>query len=240
MRIEDVFKTKKPIIGVLHNKGKNEEEILQIAKQEIKDYVENGVNGIIVENYFGDEKAAEMVLSYMSQQKDLIYGIGLLGFEQLSFDLAKKYHAHFIQIDSITSHLAPVDDIAYGKFIEANRKTCNAFLFGGVRFKYQPYLSGRSLEEDLKIGMERCDAICVTQDRTGQETDISKIKEYRSIIKDFPLIVAAGMTPDNCAEQLAIADGGVVGSYFKDTYQDTGTVDKSHVKYFMDKVKAVR
>ena len=30
---------------------------------------------------------------------------------------------------------------------------------GGVRFKYQPVNSGRSTEEDLKICMNRCDAI---------------------------------------------------------------------------------
>lgn len=240
MKLKDVFKTNKPIIGVLHAKGDSKEKKLELAKKEIDIYREHGVDGIIVENYFGDEKDAEMILKYVSGLEDVVYGIGLLGYDALSFKLAEKYHASFVQIDSVASHLPEKEDEEYGKFLEELRRNSKVFLLGGVRFKYQPYLSGRTLEEDLKIGMQRCDAICVTQDKTGQETDMEKIKKYRSILQDFPLVVAAGLTPSNVKEQLSIADGGVVGSYFKDTFKDTGDVDSQHVEVFMEKVRALR
>jgi hypothetical protein len=51
------------------------------------------------------------------------------------------------------------------------------------------------------------------------------------------LVVGAGVTPRNCAEQLAVADAVIVGSYLKDTYADTGDVDENHALEF---VRAVR
>ena len=60
------------------------------------------------------------------------------------------------------------------------------------------------------------------------------IQEFRNIIGDFPLIVGAGMTAENCVKQFAVADGGIVGSYFKDTYEVTGTVDVEHVKKLIE------
>ena len=51
-------------------------------------------------------------------------------------------------------------------------------LLGGVRFKYQPVHSGRTLEEDLRIGMERCDAIVCTGEGTGIPTPLGKVEEF--------------------------------------------------------------
>ena len=87
------------------------------------------------------------------------------------------------------------------------------------------------------LGMQRCDAIVVTGDATGQETDENKIREFKAIIGDFPLIIGAGITLDNCQDQLALGAGAVVGSYFKDTYKDTGNVCAEHVSQLMKKVK---
>ena len=80
----------------------------------------------------------------------------------------------------------------------------------------------------------------MTQDATGQETSIDKIRSFRAGLGDFPLIVAAGVTPENARESLKIADGAVVGSYFKDTYHDDGEVSLDHVRAIMDAVHAVR
>ena len=111
---------------------------------------------------------------------------------------------------------------------------------GGVRFKYQPVLSENSVEEDLKIAMTRCDAVCVTQDATGQETSMVKIRQFREGLGDFPLIIGAGVTPANVEEQFKIADGAIVGSFFKDSYKDDGELSADHVKEMMDAVKRIR
>lgn len=235
--IADTFGTYKPIIGMLHLKGESDHEILMQVDKEINLMLDNKVDCVLVENYFGTPEQAEMVLKYISEKyPDICYGINLLHDDALAFELAGKYNAKFIQLDSVSGHLGEEEDKKFEEFIENARKNCNAFVLGGVRFKYQPYKSGRRLDEDLAIGMKRCDAIVVTGDATGQETDLEKILSFRRIIGDFPLFVGAGMTPENAGEQLAIADGAVVGSYFKDTYKDTGDICAAHICELMASV----
>lgn len=238
----DLFKNKKPIFAMLHLKGNNDEEVFERAKKEIDIYRNGGVDAVIVENYYGNFYQMEKVLEYLQNNKfeGLIYGVNCLNNDAMGFDLANRYGASFVQFDSVAGHVKQRDDYTYEAFINKYRKESKAFILGGVRFKYQPYLSGRTLEEDLKIGMTRCDAIVVTQDATGQETSMEKIKEFRNIIGEFPLVIGAGITAENCAEQLAVGDAAIVGSYFKDTYKDTGDVDPTHVKALIDAVSKIR
>ena len=237
----DLFKNSKPILGMLHLKGDTDEEVFQIALKEIDFLCKNGVDAVVVENYFGKPHHVEMMLQYLKENRsDIIYGVNLLDDDRFGFQLAKKYDAKFIQLDSVAGHLELPEDERFHHFITSKRKECDSFVLGGVRFKYQPYKSGRTLEEDLKIGMTRCDAVVVTGDATGMETDIDKISSFRKIIGDFTLIIGAGMTAENCSKQLELADAAVVGSYFKDNYKDSGDVCAAHVTTFMDAVRKCR
>ncbi|CEG26376.1 BtpA/SgcQ family protein [Bacillus sp. B-jedd] len=237
----DLFGGNKPIMGMLHLKGNDEGSMLDIAKKEIDLLLDNGVNAVIVENYFGSVEDVATVLDYLQREKvNIVYGVNVLDHDELAFEFANKYGAKFIQLDSVAGHLEPEKDAEFHDKITKWRNESSAFVMGGVRFKYQPYKSGRSLEEDLEIGMSRCDALVVTGDGTGMQTPIEKINEFRKMVKDFPLIIGAGMTPENCAEQLKVADGAIVGSYFKDTYTDKGNVDASHVQFFMRAVEGCR
>lgn len=84
--------------------------------------------------------------------------------------------------------------------------------------------------------MNLCDAVVVTGAGTGKETPLDKIKAFRKILGDFPLIIGAGLTADNI-EQMQYADGAIVGSYFKPSGVTTAKVDRLLVKEFMSKVK---
>ena len=72
------------------------------------------------------------------------------------------------------------------------------------------------------------------------DSPTQKIIDFRKIVGDFPLVVAAGMTTDTVFEKLSLADAAIVGSTFKDTRKDTGDVSAEHVKEFMDKVFELR
>ncbi|MBY0122916.1 BtpA/SgcQ family protein [Bacillus sp. S/N-304-OC-R1] len=238
----DLFKTCKPVLAMIHLKGDSREEKLKIAKHEIDLLLENDIDAVIIENYFGSTEDMEEVLKYIyKERKNIIYGINVLDDDKKAFELAMKYDAKFIQIDSVAGHLNVEEDKKFHEFMNQMRSQTNAIVLGGVRFKYQPYLSGRSLEEDLTIAMSRCDGIVVTGEGTGMETDLEKIRAFRTLIgNDFPLIVGAGLTAENCCSQLSIANGAIVGSYLKDSYKDTGDVCVDHVKHFMEEVFKLR
>ncbi|MEG0286823.1 MAG: BtpA/SgcQ family protein [Vagococcus sp.] len=237
----NLFKNKKPIIGVIHLKGDTEADILKRAKKEIQIYVDNDIDAILMENYYGNYNHLVKALDYItSLDLSIPIGVNVLNVDALGFYLANQYKLDFMQIDSVVGHVKPRDEYSLEKFFEMYRSQTDALLIGGVRFKYQPMLSEKTVEEDLAIGQTRCDAIAVTENATGQETSMDKIELFRKELGEFPLVVAAGLTKDNVKEQLAVGDAAIVGSYFKDTRKDTGDLKAEHVKEFMDVVKQLR
>ena len=237
--LKEVFGVDKPIIGMIHLSGFGRDEVMEIARREIEIMYRIGVNAVLVENYFGDETDVENALKYLQDNyPDKVYGVNVLGDPDVAFDLARKYGAKFVQIDSVCGHALPQHDSELAKYLERLRGERDIFLLGGVRFKYTQHLSGRSLEEDLKLGMARCDAIVVTGSGTGISTDLEKIKTFRSILDDFPLIVGAGMTAETAQEQLVFSDGAIVGSYFKEFGETEYPVDEERVKEFIYKARA--
>ncbi|MBP5750431.1 MAG: membrane biogenesis protein [Firmicutes bacterium] len=238
---QEVFKTPKPIIGVLHLKGDTEQDIRERAKREIAAYVEGGADALLAEDYFGPYPMLEWALDYLAHQKPGVpVGVNCLNFDSLNYRLARTYGCDFLQLDSVVGHVKPRDEASLDAFFELENPRTGALVLGGVRFKYQPVLSEKSLAEDIETAKQRCGAICVTGDGTGQQTPLEKLKEFRALAGDFPLIICSGLTADNCAEQLQIADGAVVGSYFKDTGKDTGDVDPQKVRTLMNIVKTLR
>lgn len=236
-----LFPHPKPVVGVLHLKGDTALERLARAKEEIEIYYSGGVDAVLVEDYFGSINDAERVLQHLQEAHGgRIYGVNILDNFHRSYELAVLYGARFMQVDSVAGHLPPELDRAFATMIEGYRALGKVSVLGGVRFKYQPVLSGRSLEEDLRLGMARCDAVVVTGEGTGVETDLEKIRQFRSVLGNFPLIVGAGVRPENCAEQLALTDAAIVGSYFKDTYKDAGNVDAEHVRRLLGEVRKLR
>lgn len=235
------FSHRKPIIGMVHTKGTSNDDMMERAKREIDIYIKGDVDGVLVEPYFGTYHQVVRVLEYLKTAGiPMPYGVNCLNVDAMGFELANRYDCDFLQVDSVIGHVKPRDEETLQAFFDLYRSNCKAALMGGVRFKYQPIFSNCSVEEDLVTAMGRCDAVCVTESATGEETSLSKIRQFRATLKEFPLFICAGVTAENVAMQLRYADGAVVGSYFKDTYKDTGDVCMEHVKRLMDEVKAIR
>ena len=235
-RFVNVFRTEKPVIGMLHLSGGSEDEALRIAREEIGILYGAGVDAVMAENYYGGRGDVENVLAMLREEyPDRVYGVNVLGDFEAAFRLAERYGAAFVQVDSICGHLDPYSEKKYFKRIDDCRAATGVFLMGGVRFKFQPVFSGRSTAEDVRIGMRHCDAVVVTGDSMGKgnETPMEKILQFREALGNFPLIVGAGLTPEVCAEQLAVADGGIVGSYIKYDGEAHNRMDPARVKAFM-------
>lgn len=236
-----LFRHAKPVLGMLHLMGHSEQDVLKRAWREAQVMSDFGVDGVIVENYFGTPAHVRTVLEdFQKNRVPFVYGVNLLDDDAENFKLACRYEAAFLQLDSVAGHLTPEEDAPFGAWLDAQRSSYDGFVIGGVWFKYQPYRSGRTLKEDLSIGCERCDAIAVTGEGTGVETPIEKIKQYRDLVGNFPLIAAAGVTPKTCASQLAVADAAIVGSYFKQSHNARDEVCPENVRELMRVVNEVR
>ena len=120
----DIFRHKKPILAMLHLKGDDAQDVLERAKREIELYRENGVDAVIVESYYGNYYDMERVLAYLQKADlDLIYGVNCLNVDPMGFELARRYNAAFVQLDSVAGHLKVRDDPAFHEFMKLNRET---------------------------------------------------------------------------------------------------------------------
>ncbi len=241
-RFARVFGVDLPILGMLHLKGTGRADVVDRAIREADVLVASGIDGLVVEDYYGSPEDVEAVLErFASAAPGVPFGVNVLDDGAASFELADRYGAAFVQMDSVAGHLAPADDPDFADELAGLRERSDALLLGGVRFKYQPILSGNSLAMDLATGLERCDAIVVTGEGTGMETSIERVREFRGLMGgEFPLVVGAGLTPENGAEALAIADAAIVGTSLKDTRTAAGDVSGERVAELMGVVRAVR
>jgi len=232
----------KPIIAMLHLKEDGSMTMTERMKRETEIYFQNGVDAVLVENYFGSTGDCEIALDYLNgHYKNACYGVNILGDYRTAFELAQRYNAAFLQIDSVCGHLPPLQDAAYAEELkDLADKYCSIQVLGGVRFKYQSVRSGRTLVEDLQLGKERCTAVVTTGEGTGKDCPTEKLKQFRSHLGEFPLIVGAGVTANTVAEKLRYSDGAIVGSWFKEGHADYGDVNAEYVREFMKNARQNR
>jgi hypothetical protein len=172
---------------------------------------------------------------------NMIVGLNILPNEyEQAFTLANKYGAKFVQLDFVAGTYFNRKFIYGQHYMEIKDKFSEITVLGGVWPKYYEPVKTSVLKDDIETGMRRAEAIVVTGEGTGKQTPLEKIKEFRNILGEHPLIIGAGLTPFNVVEQLSIADGAIVGSTFKPASLTTQMIRKDLVKQFMDEVKKVR
>ena len=222
-----------PILGMIHLASSK-----QRALEELAMYEEQGVDGAIIENYHGSVQDIEEILK--QAKTNLVLGVNVLPNEfKTAFRLADQYGAKFVQLDYVAGryHKGTLDANAYNNI---KRMFPEIVVLGGVWPKYYIPHPESNISVDLKQGSLRAEAIVVTGQGTGEETPLEKIVEFRTVLRDHPLIIGAGLTTDNAYEQLQIADGAIVGSFFKHHKKTSNIVDPTKVKALMDIVKQVR
>jgi predicted TIM-barrel enzyme len=235
MKFQNIFKNEKPIIGMIHLAGDTQKDKVSRALDELELYEQVGVDGAIIEDYHGSPAdVLETLKQSQGKFEGVVKGINVLRDPYSAFQLACDYGANFIQFDNIQ-----VPGLKVELYNQMRNKYPDIVVLGGVGFKYIPP-NEKSLEENLKEGKERCEAIVTTGEGTGEETPIKKLKKCKQLLRGFPLIVGAGVDAGNAHEQLKITDGAIIGSYFKHNSDTDDYIDRERVGEIMDIAKRVR
>ncbi|MEK6918703.1 MAG: BtpA/SgcQ family protein [Nanoarchaeota archaeon] len=230
-----VFRTPKPVIGMIHLSGDTHEQKLVRALEELAIYESEGVDGAIVENFHGDmNNLMDAMEAIAERDNKLVVGVNALGRIGDAFSLASHYGGSFVQVDSVQ----PRDfDLDY--WSDVRKANPRLIVLGGVRFKYSRE-SMRTLPDSLKVAMDRCDAIVTTGEGTGEETPIDKLQDFKRLAPSFPVIAGSGVEKHNCYETLDNCDGIIVGSYFKPGKDTTLRVNPAKVREIMTIAREVR
>lgn len=221
-------------------------DLVEKAMEEIKIYEEEGLSGIIIENYHGSSQDVLKVLSRLEHQPtSLTVGINILPNDfEFAFKLCDDYEfIKFIQLDYIAGKYGfennPIQ-LDADKFIELSMNNSKIEVYGGVWPKYYIPNKDSILSVDIFDAIFLGSAIVVTGEGTGYETPLDKVKQFAELIDGKkPLIVGAGLTAENVKEQLEFAQGGIVGSAFKPNGRTTQMVDRDLVRSFMNEVNKI-
>lgn len=235
---------KKKIYGMIHLAGP---DTLQKAIDEIKILEEEGLYGIIVENYHGSIEDVVDVLNYLKDNPTkLVVGINILPNEyDTAFDLCVKYpFIKAIQLDYVSGEYVNTPKVNSQEILSKmfNKGLYDMQILGGIWPKYYTPIEGSNLRGDILSSLDLITGLVVTGEGTGKETPIYKINSFKEILdsdyygQNKDLIVGAGLNVDNVEEQLKIADGGIVGSAFKPRGRTNQMIDRDLVRAFMEKV----
>ncbi|MDM8531097.1 BtpA/SgcQ family protein [Anaerolineales bacterium HSG25] len=83
------------------------------------------------------------------------------------------------------------------------------------------------------------DGVIVTGVATGTSASLDELTRVKASV-DIPVLVGSGVTIDNVDDYLAIADGLIIGSYFKENGHWTEPVSLKRVETFMKHIYKLR
>jgi membrane complex biogenesis BtpA family protein len=104
------------------------------------------------------------------------------------------------------------------------------------------YLGGRDVVDIARstVFNAQPDALCVSGLTAGVETSAEVLARVKQAVPDTPVFANTGVRVANVAEQLAVADGAIVGTTFKRDGYIWNEVDQQRVAEFMRAVRAIR
>ena len=255
-----LFNSKKPIIGMIHLPplpgtagGKNAKysELVKYALKELNSLQKGGVDGVIVENfwdlpYFPDEVAPITIASMAAvagavvQQASVPVGVNILynAFEA-EISVARAIGAAFLRAEVfVDPAIAETGLIAASSPTLIRERTTlfaeDVAILADIQGKNTTPMWSRSITESAVDAEKRglADAIVVTGAGTGKSASLNDLQEVRSVI-GVPLLAGSGVNPNSLAAILAVCDGAIVGSYFKQAGDIKAPTDSDRVTELM-------
>ena len=212
----------------------NDQKVIDQALADLEIYKEAGVDSILLENDHDlpyiqpplDEKGIALMTEVVKELRERFDGpIGIQMLEAAnitSLEIAAEADLDYIRVEAfVFAHVGGSGIIngSAGKILRRRkeRKAEHIKVFADVKKKH----GSHSLTIDLDIKDEIMQAefflangVIVTSQFTGINPDKNDLIKAKSATK-LPVLIGSGMTAENIQDYLPLADGFIVGSYFR-------------------------
>ncbi len=264
MVLEKIFKNIKPIIGVVHLKplpGSSEYNNLEeVIERAIKDGItlkEGGVDGIIIENY-GDKPyypnnvpphtidSFSIIAHELKKEINIPVGINVLRNDPMAaLAIATINKCDFIRVNIFSYAYVtdqgiiegkPYEVIRYREFLKSKVK-----IFADIFVKHSFPLFNLPIETVAKDTYYRCkaDAIILTGEETGKEVNLENVLKIKNVL-NAPVLIGSGINSSNIEKYFKLADGFIIGTFFKKDGKIENEVDLERVKRIVEIVNRNR
>lgn len=264
--LKEVIGTEKPIIAMCHlsalpgdpyyNKKTGMEGALKRAEEDIIALQEGGVDAIMFSNEFSlpyltnvkTETVAAMacIIGELKSVIRIPFGVNCLWDPKASIDLAVATGAKFVReiFTGVYASDFGLWNTNCGEVIRHQHDIGaeNVKLLFNIVPEAAMYLGNRTIESIAKTTVFNCkpDALCVSGATAGTALDSNILRRAKDAVGDTIVFANTGCNPKTIESLLSIADGAVVGTYFKYDGVFENMVDKNRVVEFMDVVKKYR
>ncbi len=233
-------------------------EIIKKAVSEAKLYEKLKIDSIIIENmndvpYLKKEVGYEIVSSMSiiasEVKKSVTIPVGiqiLAGANKAALAVALAAELDFIRAEGfIFSHIADEgffeadagELLRYRKYIGGN----DIAIFTDIKKKH----SSHAITADIDLNefahtadFFLSDGVIITGQSTGCPTPIDDLLNIKDI--NIPIIIGSGLTAENISSYWDLADGFVVGSYFKEIGYWRNPLSENRILKFTEKVEQLK
>lgn len=263
--LTDVFPVK-PVIAMLHlaalpgdpgfDTNAGIAAVIDRAKGELEALQAGGADGILISNEFSlpyltktepiTAIAMARIIGGLLPDIRIPYGVNVLWDGRASIDLAVATGAGYVReiFTGVYASDFGLWDTNVGEVARHRARVGggNVKLFFNIVPESATYLGNRSLESiaQTTVFATLPDALCVSGLTAGAPTDTQSLAIVKGAAGNVPVFVNTGVRAHNAAEQLAVADGAIVGTYFKKDGVFEKRADQSRVEELMGEVKKFR
>jgi len=261
-----MFGVSKPVIGMVHlkplpgspNFGGSFGDVLRFAVEDAEALVSGGVDGLMVENYWdtpysvyvGPETVAAMsvITARIVEEFGVPVGVNVLRNDAVAaLAVASASGAKFIRVNVFGGVYVSMEGLLLGnarKILEYRGRLGldDVQIWADLRVKHAWPLTDIALTDEAKDLYERCNvnALVITGRRTGLPPNPQDLQNVRQAVPDAKIIIGSGLTLSNVQNLLSLADGAIVGTYFKRDGKIWNKVDANRVRRFMELVSTLR
>ncbi len=260
MDLYQLFKTRSPIIGVVHllplptspRWGGNLKTVIDRAAQEATALASGGVDGIIVENFFDapftknqvDPAVVSAMTVVVQRIQNLVtvpIGLNVLRNDAISaMAIATIVKAEFIRVNVLTGVMATDQGLIEGEAHQLLRYRrelgSDVKILADVLVKHARPLGSVNLTNAVQDTIERglADAVILSGWATGSPPTLEDLELAKAAANDTPVFIGSGANWENIATLMQAADGAIVSSSLKRHGRREQTIDPIRVSQFVE------
>jgi membrane complex biogenesis BtpA family protein len=264
--LKDLFGVEKPVIAMVHLRAlpgdpaydheKGLEWVRDLALADLQALQNGGVDAVMFSNEFSLPYLTEVepittismarIVAELAPALKIPFGVNVLWDPIASIDLAVATGARFVReiFTGVYASDFGIWNTNCGKVVrhQAAVGGQDVRLFFNIVPEAAAYLGQRDVADIARstVFNTQPDAICVSGLTAGEETSTQTLQIVKEAIPDTNVFANTGVNLDNVADQLAIADGAIIGTAFKEGGSTWNPVSEKRVKELMDKIKSLR
>lgn len=264
--LNDVFHTEKPIVAMLHLNAlpgdplfglkDSMENVVKMARQDLHNLQEGGVNGIIFSNEFSLPYQRQISIVTVSAMARVIgelmyditvpFGVDVISDANASIELAAATGAQFARGTFTGAYVGDggIQNTDVSTILRRKRDLglFDLHLFYFVNQESDVYLSDRDIQSITRSMIFKCapDGLCVSGESAGSAANTDLFARVKQVAGATMVFANTGCNINNIENILRICDGAIVATTFKANGKFDNHVDQERVKAFMEKVHQIR